>query len=73
MKRLLVLIPLLLLACSEDDENNACACRGEFQMVSDVGTAETFFVDDVECETGEPVLSHQHSMDNPVRYLGCDQ
>ena len=72
MRKLIFLIPLLFLACSGDDENNACECRGEFQMVSYAGTAETFFAEGVECETGEPVLSHQHNMHNPVRYLGCD-
>ncbi len=72
MIRLLFLIPLLLLACSSEDEMTDCICRGEFQMISDAGTAETFFADGVECETGEPVLSHQLEMNNPVRYLGCD-
>lgn len=72
MRTIIILLSFLFLTCSADDEMDDCMCRGEFQMISESGTTETFFADGVECETGEPVLSHQSDMHNPVRYLGCD-
>ena len=73
MRKYILIISFLLVACSNDDENHACSCRGEFQLMSDIGTAETFFADGVECETGEPILSHQMDMGTPAMYLGCDE
>lgn len=72
MRKILLIIPFLFLACS-DDEDPGCKCRGEFTRINN--TENSFFADGVDCETGQPVLDQQNQGDigvnNPAIYLGC--
>ena len=69
MKKLTFILFILLFACSNDDDGGECTCRGEFSLVSD--TENSFFVNGVDCDTGEPTTSTQNDSGNPVFYLGC--
>lgn len=66
MKRIIYLsIVILTLSCSSDDDQ--CTCTGEFQRV-DSDEISTFFVNDVDCETGE---RNDDFEQEDVVYIGC--
>ncbi len=69
MKRFILLSLFVgLYGCSSDDDGG-CKCQGEFRLVSD--STGSFFADNVDCETGNPITKNQNDSGNPVFYLGC--
>lgn len=75
MKKLFLLLFIsLFFACSNDDDDNGCKCQGKFQRASD--TENYFYVNGVDCLTGEPALSQQNAGEigqtDPAFYLGCN-
>lgn len=73
-KLLLILLPLALLSCSNDDEQG-CTCFGEFTRANN--PEESFFAPNVDCDTGQPILDLQNEgqigIDNPAFYKGCSE
>ena len=65
MKKLLILLTLLLISCSQKD----CLCTGKF--VPENGSQFPFYIENVNCETGNPYLKERNETGNPVTYLGC--
>ena len=74
MKKLLLLL-LVITSCSGNDSNDGCECTGKFTRANN--TSNYFYVNGVDCETGEPALSQQNQGEqgqtNPAFYLGCDE
>lgn len=64
MRKLLLIIPVLFcISCSKKD-NEGCTCYGKFTKD---GTG-FFYGQNVDCTTGEPVLSNQTG---DTFFLGC--
>jgi len=68
MRKVLYLFLILTFACNNDDDDG-CKCQGEFVLFSD--TDSSFFVNGVDCETGEPTVNTQAQSGNDVFYIGC--
>lgn len=72
-KTILILIGIITFSCSSDDDEG-CKCEGKFTRANNSGTY--FYVNGVDCDTGQPALDQQNSGEigqtNPAFYVGCN-
>lgn len=65
MKKLLLLLSVTFLACSNDDQIEQCNCNAWVRQ--EEGSPRTVIPVELDCETGQPI-----NLPNGYVFLGCD-